>query len=113
MIGGCKAPFIIWADFTTKKDRIMAEVKHEVKPEGVAEVAPQYMPSVYLEISKEQLDMLEVGKNIVMTLKGKVTGLQSNQEDENDGRHEIRLELQEVSIDPKDNEFSDLLDEDE
>ena len=91
----------------------MAEVKHEVKPEGITEEVPQFIPTVYLEVSKEQLEMLEVGNDVVMTLKGKVKGLQARDEGELGGRHEIQLELQEVVIDPKDNDFSKLLDEDE
>ena len=88
-------------------------VTHEIKPEGIAEKVDQYVPSVYLEISKEQLDMLEVGNDVVLKLSGKVKGLDSREGDTDNNRYEIRLELQEVKIDPKENEFSKLLDEDE
>lgn len=86
----------------------MAELKHEVEPESAAPEVPQYTPSVYLEVSKEQLDMLEVGKNVTIKLQGLVKGLEANEEDKANNRYSIRLELKSVSIDDNDNEFAQL-----
>jgi hypothetical protein len=90
-----------------------APMKHEIKPEGISEAKEQYMPSVYLDISEDQADMLEVGEDVVITLKGKVTRLSIDTRGAEKGRYEISMEMQEVIIDPKENEFTKLLDEDE
>lgn len=91
----------------------MAEVKHEVEPENIAEEVPQYTPSVYLEVSKEQLDLLEVGKNISMKIQGKVKSLEANEQDKANNRYSINLELKAVSIFDDDNEFSKLAEDDD
>ena len=92
----------------------MAEVTHEVEPESATPVENvQYTPSVYLEVSKEQLDMLEVGNEVTMMLRGKVKGLNANEADRANNRYEIQLELKEVKIDPKENEFSRLMEDDD
>ena len=91
----------------------MAELTHEVQPEAAAEEVPQYVPTVYLEVSKEQLDMLEVGNSVCIKLHGKVKGLQANEADKAKNRYEISLELQEVKIDPKENEFTRMVEDDE
>lgn len=89
----------------------MTEITHEVKPESIAEDSVQYVPSVYIEVSKEQLDLLEVGKDVTIKLIGKVKRLEASEHDKANNRYEISMELQEVSIDPKENEFSELADD--
>jgi len=93
------------------------KMKHEIKPESISEQATPvpYMPRVHLEISKEQLEVMEVGEDVTITLKGKVHSVSSNEMDEGSdkGRYEICLKMQEVIIDPKENEFEALLDEDD
>ena len=84
----------------------MADIEHEVEPEGIADTIPQFVPSVYLEVSKEQLAVLEVGKNVAIKLLGKVKGLRAD-EGESD-RYSIDLELKKVSIVDDDNEFTKL-----
>lgn len=92
----------------------MAELTHEVEKEGVAETAPQYTPSVYLEVSKEQLEILEIGANVEIKLLGKVKSLRADEEmRQDDNRYSIDLELKSVKINSEDNEFGKLLDDDE
>lgn len=90
----------------------MAELIHEIQPESSQEKAVQYRPSVYLDVSKEQLDVLEVGKNVTIQLMGKVTQLRASDSDSEDNRYEISLDLKEVVIDPEDNAFADLAEDD-
>lgn len=89
----------------------MAEIKHDVVPEQITEVAPQFVPSVHLEVSKEQLEILEVGKDVVIKIAGKVTSLSAGEFAESDNNYSISLELQTVTINPKDNEFGELADD--
>lgn len=93
----------------------MAEVTHEVEPESIAsaETPEPYVPRIYLEISKEQLELLEVGKNVTIKILGKVKGLSADQRYKSDDKYEIQLEPKEVKIDSADNEIAALLDEDE
>lgn len=86
----------------------MAAIKHEIKPEGIAEEVAQYVPTVYLEVSKEQLEMLEVSEDVAMTIKGKVVGMNQRDYGEDEGRYEVQIELQEITIDEEDNEFAEL-----
>lgn len=89
----------------------MTEMTHEIKPEGIADEVPQFVPSVHIEVSKEQLDILEVGKDVVITLKGKVKSLSAGEFAESDNNYSISMELSAVSINPKDNEFGELADD--
>ena len=91
------------------------EVKHEVEPESIAsaDTPEPYVPRIYLEVSKEQLDMLEVGKEVKMKILGKVKALSSDQRDKSDDKYEIQMELKEVAIDAAENKMAELLDEDE
>lgn len=73
-------------------------MKHEVEPEGIAEAVEQYIPTLYIEISKEQAETLEVGDDTEMTLKGKVKGIEMNERDQEEGRYNLSLELKEVEI---------------
>jgi hypothetical protein len=91
----------------------MSELTHEVEPESIAEDVPQFIPSVYLEISKEQLDLLEVGKNVKIGLLGRVKGLRADEGDNDNNRYSIDLELKKVSIVDDDNEFSKMAEEDD
>ena len=86
----------------------MAEVAHEVEPEGIAGTVPQFVPSVYLEVSKEQLELLDVGKNVQIKLLGKVKGLRADEASDDSNRYSIDLELKKVSIIDDDNEFSKM-----
>ncbi len=93
----------------------MSDMKHEVEPESVASATtPEpYIPRIYLEVSKEQLDMLEVGKDVKMKISGKVKALSADQREKSDDKYEIQLELKEVSFSPEENDFEKLLDEGE
>ncbi len=93
----------------------MAEVTHEVEAESIAsaETPEPYMPRIYLEVSKEQLDMLEVGKNVTLKVSGKVKALSADLRDKSNDKYEIQLELKEVKISPEDNDIAKLLDDDE
>jgi len=96
-------------------------MKHAVEPEGITDVTPQYIPSIRVEISKEQADTLSIGKDAEITVKGRVTGLDINDRDQENGRFNLDLELKEVEIlemgddesDPEDTEIADLLDDNE
>jgi len=89
-----------------------SKLVHEVEPEGISEVAAQFMPSVYLEISKEQQKVLEIGKQVTITLRGKVKSLSANEQDKGTDRHEVTLELKKVEINEDENEFSKLAEDD-
>lgn len=91
----------------------MSELVHEIGVESAAEAVPQYVPSVYLEVSKEQLEILEVGANVQITLLGKVKGLSADEKDKGNDRYNIDLELKSVKINSEDTEIGKLLDEDE
>jgi len=93
----------------------MTEMTHEVEAESVASAStPEpYVPRIYLEVSKEQLDMLEVGKEVKIKVLGKVKALSADQREKSDDKYEVQLELKEVKIDSAENEFEKLLDEDE
>jgi len=91
----------------------MAKITHEVEPEGIADSVDQYVPSVYLEISKEQQKLLEIGAQVKITLQGKVKSLSANELDKGTDRHEVTLELKKVSIDADDNEFTKLAEDDD
>lgn len=93
----------------------MAEVTHEVEAESIAsaETPEPYIPRIYLEVSKEQLDMLEIGKSVTMKILGRVKALSADQRDKHDDKYEIQLELKEVKIDSADNKIAALLDDDE
>ena len=93
----------------------MQDMTHEVEAESIASATtPEpYIPRIYLEVSKEQLDILEVGKDVTIKVSGKVKGLSADQKDKSDDKYEIQLELKEVKISPEDNEIAKLLDEDE
>jgi len=91
------------------------EMKHEVEAESIAssDTPEPYVPRIYLEVSKEQLDVLEVGKEVKMKILGKVKALSADQRDKSDDKYEIQLELKEVSIDSAENKIAELLDDDE
>jgi len=93
----------------------MKDLKHEVEPESIAsaETPEPYVPRIYLEVSKEQLDVLEVGKDVKIKLHGKVKALSADQREKSDDKYEIQLELKEVMISPEDNDIAKLLDDDE
>jgi hypothetical protein len=91
----------------------MPELSHEVEPEGIAVEVPQFVPSVYLEVSKEQMEVLEVGKNVQIKLLGKVSGLRADEKAVENNRYSIDLEVKKVSILDDDNEFSKMAEEDE
>lgn len=93
----------------------MSEVVHEVEPESIASAkTPEpYVPRIYLEVSKEQLDMLEVGKNVEMKIAGTVKALSSDQREKSDDKYELQLAIKTVKIDPEDTEIGKLLDDDE
>lgn len=91
----------------------MTELVHEVEVESAAEVAEQYVPSIYIEVSKEQLEILEVGANVKIQLLGKVKSLSADEKDKGNDRYNISLELKSVKIDPEDTEIGKLLDADE
>jgi len=60
-------------------------------------------PSVTIPVSKEILDALEVGGQVVVELKGTVRGLESRQSTDNDpysNRNELRMELRVVKAYP-------------
>ena len=90
----------------------MSDVTHEVGPDSAAPVAEQYTPSVYIEVSKEQLELLEVGNTVTMKLTGKVKGLSADEMHKGSDRYEIRMEMQTVKIDPKENAFTELAEDD-
>lgn len=76
--------------------------KYSVKPETYGEVcAPKagkskkHYPTVWIKASAEIIKALEVGKPAVVTLKGVVVGLSSNERPD-ERRHEFTLELREV-----------------
>ncbi len=91
----------------------MAKMTHEVEPEGVAEAVSQFVPSVYLEVSKEQQEVLEIGAQVKIVLQGKVKSLSMNEQDKGTDRHEVTLELKKVTIDSEDNEFTKMAAEDD
>lgn len=88
-------------------------ITHEVEPESIAPEVPRFVPSVYLEVSKEQLDVLDVGKNVNIKLLGRVTGLRADENASENNRYSIDLELKKVSIIDDDNEFSKMAEDDE
>ena len=88
------------------------EISHEIEPEGIAPEVPRFVPSVYLEVSKDQLDVLDVGKNVNIRLLGRVTGLRADENASENNRYSIDLELKKVSIVDDDNEFSKMAEED-
>lgn len=74
----------------------------KVKPETYgAEVAEpskkKYYPTVYFPVDKKILAATEVGADVVVTLKGKVTALESREGD-GTSRNECRVEIYEVSL---------------
>lgn len=89
------------------------EISHEVEPEPIANEIPRFVPSVYLEVSKEQLDVLDVGKNVSIKLLGRVTGLRADENASENNRYSIDLELRKVSIIDDDNEFSKMAEDDD
>jgi hypothetical protein len=89
------------------------EISHEVEPEPIAKELPRFVPSVYLEVSKEQLDVLDVGKNVSIKLLGRVTGLRADENASENNRYSIDLELRKVSIIDDDNEFSKMAEDDD
>ncbi len=93
----------------------MQDIVHEVETESIASTStPEpYVPRIYLEVSKEQLDMLEVGKNVAMKISGTVKGLSADQRDKDDDKYEIQLAIKTVKINPEDCEMGKLLDDDE
>ena len=93
----------------------MTEVKHKVEPEKIlnSETPEPYVPRIYLGVSKEQLDMLEIGKEVTMKIFGKVKALSSDQREKGEDKYEIQIELKEVKIDSADNKIAALLDDDE
>jgi len=94
-------------------------MKHEVEPEGIAMEAPQYVPTIHVEISKEQAESLALGDNTEVIIKGRVKGLDMRDNDQEDGRYNLELELKEVAITDdgemtEDNKaIADLLEDDE
>lgn len=89
------------------------DVVHEVGKESAAVEAPQYTPSVYIEVSKEQLDMLEIGKTVEIKLLGRIKALSADERDGANDRYNIDLELNSVKIEDQDNDMNKLLDDDE
>lgn len=71
-----------------------------------------HRPCVYLEISAEQLKALTVGDDVEVRLKGKVKSLEMRERDEGKSRHEMDLEVSEISI-PGKNVFTELLDDED
>jgi len=91
---------------------MMAEMTHEVEPEGATPGAMQYKPMVHIEVSEEQLKELEVGQEVTMKIRGKVKKLGADDVDEANKRFNVCLDLQSVSIDPEENEFTRLAEDD-
>ena len=75
-------------------------------------VGEGYRPTVYLEVSKEIVEALEIGDMTKIIIEGKVTVLESRSTEKNEGRNEIQLELHKISVDAG-NEFEDLLEDGE
>lgn len=90
------------------------ELSHTIEPAGNTAVdsPATWMPRVYLDVSKDQLNVLEVGNEVVIELRGIVRGLQQQQNGNDGNSYEVSLELKEVSIDPKENEFTRLAEDD-
>lgn len=86
---------------------------YKVKPEAdypmtslPAKKAKRY-PSVTIPVSKEIIAALEVGKAVVVELKGTVRGLESRESVDNDpyaNRNELRIELSVVEAYPSEAE---------
>lgn len=96
-------------------DKPTGEMTHEVKPEQIAEEAPQWRPTVTLEISKDQMEMLEVGNVVRFNILGKVKGVRECEmgKDSEAPKYDINLELQEVSIKPEENEFTRMAEDED
>lgn len=97
------------------KDKPTGEMTHEVKPEGIAEETPQWRPTVTLEISKDQMEMLEVGNVVRFNILGKVKGVRECEmgQDNEVPKYDINLELQEVSVKPEENEFTRMAEDED
>lgn len=65
-----------------------------------AVVGCEYVPSLYLEVpSKDMLQGLELGKDVEVTIRGKVKGLSSSTSDYGDGPEERHtLDITDYSV---------------
>lgn len=97
------------------KDKPTGEMTHEVKPESATEEMPQWRPTVTLEISKDQMEMLKVGNVVRFNILGKVKGVRECEmgQDNEAPKYDINLELQEVSIKPEENEFTRMAEDED
>ena len=91
---------------------------HKIKAQKMNETEmpmdEEYKESVYLPVSKETIEMLEVGQEVEITIKGTVKGLESREGPDSEN-NEIRFEIDEVST-PDSNkitDFNESLDEDD
>ena len=84
--------------------------EHEEMPEGIA-VPDQYQRTIYLPVSKEIVDSLDVDEKVKVVLHGRIAGLEAREGAEY-SNYEIQLELRSLATEEK-NEFTELLDDDE
>ena len=89
-----------------------AEMGAEAEEKVSAMPAPDnYQRMLYLPVSKEIIDSLDIDAKISVMLVGKVTGLEAR-EGEDYSSHEVKLELKSIETSPiEGNEFSALVDD--
>ncbi len=67
-------------------------------------------PRTWIRANKEQLDAVEVGKDVTLILKGKLVAKEMRESEDGEPRHEITLEVHESEVDG--GGYADLADAD-
>lgn len=96
----------------------LPELKEEGEEKCMTESVPydeetesRWYRTVRIPANKAVIDSLTVGGNAVVTLKGKITSLESRETEKGKGRQEFEIELMAVKTDAE-NEFSELVEDD-
>ena len=79
-------------------------------PEQVVTDGNPIEVTLYIPANEEILDALDIDQEVVVTLNGKVIGLESADQEYN--RPEFKFKVKSVEVKPVDNEYGELADDD-
>lgn len=89
---------------------------YDVKPiktpmvEGTPKHEEPHFPTICVPVDKDWLNKLEVGKDITVTLKGKLVEIAMNEPEKEYSRNEIRVEVHKVEMD-EGGEYKELVED--
>lgn len=90
----------------------LKEYKSEV---GISDYDPvendRWFRQIRLPVNKAIIDVVKVGDEVEVKLKGKVVSTEARETERGKPRHEMEIELMEIESYAEENEFSELADD--